>query len=541
MRPLDHFARVLSDAEVDRLHEQALRLLEDPGMRIENTEILQALARGGAKVDLQREIVRFPPRLVEETIAIARREEEERVRAARAADGAEDGARRSGRPGPEASVWRGSAGAGGAAAADSELAYSNQLTFSWHTPFRNRAPRVQASIGGGAPLYYDHERRANRYATGEDFLRLVRLAEAIPQIVTVGNGVHCIKEPDGREVPPKMVAIKGAALVARHSSKPGCTAIIDRRQLPYLMEMGAIVKGSAAEYLKSPILVNIHDTEPPLRLTRPEAAIIVEMARRALSIFILPMPLIGISSPVFPISAAIVAAAEILGVWTAAKALRPDAPVQARCVAGALNPASGAACFAAPEAVLVDLAVAQLFRERYGNPCGTGVGLIDAPVPGALSIYERTFKAFCSCLAGEPSFPVGIIGGAVVFSPEQVILDLDIAAAQEQTLRGIGGEHFQDALALIRERGIGGLFLDTEHTARHFRESLMMPRVFPRLKSTDAAAALAHDPVELAHRRCLELWEATPLYTVEEEKARAIDRVVEAAGRELASLTGALE
>jgi len=48
----------------------------------------------------------------------------------------------------------------------------------------------------------------------------------------VGNGVHYLKEADGRDVAPKMVAIKGAAVAAKHSSKPGCTAIIDRRQLP---------------------------------------------------------------------------------------------------------------------------------------------------------------------------------------------------------------------------------------------------------------------------------------------------------------------
>lgn len=506
MRPLTGFFRPLNDAEVDLLHDSVMGLLENPGMRIENGEILQALERKGARVDQASRVVRFPRPLLEETIEIARREEQARLRE---------------EPSGAHSPW--------------------QLTFSWHTPFAERTPCVQASIGGGAPLYYDHQKKTNRYATGEDFLRTVQLAEGIPEIVTVGNGVHYLKEPDGSEVPPKMVAIKGAAAVATHSSKPGCTSIIDVRQLPFLMEMGRIVKRSAEAYVRNPILLNIHDTESPLRVTRPEASLILEMARRKLSIFILPMPMSGISTPVYPISSAIVGAAEILGVWTAAKAVREDCPVQARCVSGVLNPATGAACFATPEATLIDLAVAQLFRERYGCRCGTGVGLIDAPVPGPLSIFERTFKATATSLAGEPAFPVGIIGGAVVFSIEQVLLDLDIAAYQRQLCQGIGGDHFTDSLELIRERGIGGLYLDTAHTAANFRECLAIPQVMTRLKSTDVANALARDPVEAAHERCRQILSRTPLFMIDEERRRAIEAVVQRAGRELAGIRGALE
>jgi trimethylamine:corrinoid methyltransferase-like protein len=190
---------------------------------------------------------------------------------------------------------------------------------------------------------------------------------------------------------------------------------------------------------------------------------------------------------------------------------------------------------------MIDLAVAQLFRERYGNRCGTGVGLIDSPVPGPLSIFERTFKATATNLAGEPTFPVGLIGGAVVFSIEQVILDLDIALYQHQLSKGIGGDQFADSLALIRERGIGGLYLDTEHTALNYRENLAMPRVFTRLKSTDVRNAAASDPVEAAHARCRHILESAPMFTIDEVRKEAIDAVVESADRELAEARGALE
>ena len=133
-----------------------------------------------------------------------------------------------------------------------------------------------------------------------------------------------------------------------------------------------------------------------------------------------------------------------------------------------------------------------------------------------------------------------IIGGAVVFSIEQVILDLDIAAYQHQLCQGIGGAHFAESLALIREKGIGGLYLDTEHTALNFRESLVMPQVMTRLKSTDVPNALAHDPVDAAHARCKDILARTPMYTIDDARRRAIDKVVESAAKELASVRGAL-
>ncbi len=506
MKPLDNFVRVLSDHELDLLHEKALELLAAPGMRIDNADVLACLERKGASVDRSSNIVSFPGELVEETIALARKDERERR------------------------------GRG-----EDELSATNQLTFSWHTPFMRKDAPVRASLGGGCPSYYDHAKQETRYATAEDFRRMIRLGEGIDQIVTVGNPVHYVLEDDGTRVAPKMVAIKGAALVATHSSKPGCTSCIDRRQVKYLVELGIIVKGSAEEYIRRPVFVNIHDTETPLRMSYPESSIMYEMAKRGIGTFILPMALAGIAGPVSLVSNAVIAAAEILGVWTASKSINEQAPVEASAVCGVLNPRNGAACFSAPETVLIDLAVAQLFRERYEVRCSTGPGIIDAPVPGALSIFERTYKLAYSGLSGEPSYPVGILAGGVVFSPEQVMIDLDIANAHHRFVRGIGGSEFDDALDLIRERGIGGLFIDTEHTASNFKDFLWMPEVFERLKDTDVSHARSSDPVDKAYEKWNQILVDTEEYTVDAVKRRAIDDVVKRAAEELSGIRGALE
>ena len=68
-----------------------------------------------------------------------------------------------------------------------------------------------------------------------------------------------------------------------------------------------------------------------------------------------------------------------------------------------------------------------------------------------------------------------------------------------------------------------------------------MTRVIKNLKSTSVEEASKNDPVSLAHEKCLDILKSTPLYLIEEDKAREIDKLVEAAQKELASLKGAME
>ena len=177
MKPLSQFYKLLTEDELDELHEKAVDLLSDPGMKFENQAMLEALKKKGAKVDFANQTAKLPKNLIEETITTARKEELERTAKKDLVHEAE---------------------------------FPNMLTFSWHTPCRNRTPEVQASFGGGAPLFYDHDNKINRYAAGDDFLRMINLAEGLPEIIIMGNAVHYLKEKDGSDVAPKMVAIKGA-------------------------------------------------------------------------------------------------------------------------------------------------------------------------------------------------------------------------------------------------------------------------------------------------------------------------------------------
>ncbi len=95
---------------------------------------------------------------------------------------------------------------------------------------------------------------------------------------------------------------------------------------------------------------------------------------------------------------------------------------------------------------------------------------------------------------------------------------------------GSGGDkELSEVVDLVRGAGIGGSFLAHEHTALNLRDQLVFFNCFPRTKSTNPEDILKNDPVERAHERWKKIVAETPLYEIEDEKRREIDRIVEKA------------
>ncbi len=56
---------VLSRDEIHEVHQAVLAILKDPGISIKHEEALDIFKRGGAEVDLEKQVVHIPPSLVE--------------------------------------------------------------------------------------------------------------------------------------------------------------------------------------------------------------------------------------------------------------------------------------------------------------------------------------------------------------------------------------------------------------------------------------------------------------------------------------------
>jgi trimethylamine:corrinoid methyltransferase-like protein len=118
------------------------------------------------------------------------------------------------------------------------------------------------------------------------------------------------------------------------------------------------------------------------------------------------MPLTGMSSPATKLGNAIVCNAEILGAITAVKAFHPEALVGGGAISGLLDMKTGVVSFSAPEAILQDIAVAEVHQRRYGFDFLIGSGYTDAKVPNSQVLAEKLSKFLFTYLSGRSSYPV---------------------------------------------------------------------------------------------------------------------------------------
>lgn len=415
--------------ELNKIHSASLTILQDTGMRIIHQEMRSLLKSMGYKVDESSKIVKFPPKAVEQTLENIKKEIT------------------SGRP---------------------------QILLNGDIASKTDG-KIRAKFGGACIEYVDYDRKIARQPTKQDLINMLQLGEAIPEVEYVGNPLMYLFEDDGTPVDPKLQPVKTAAIVAKNTSKPASTEVWSAKELDLQIEIGTIVRGSIEEFKKRPCFITAKETLSPLTLTGEAAEVLIALAHKDLPCTIIPMPIAGISTPVTMSSNVAIGNAEILGTFTALRSVVPDASVNAGVMSGILDMVTGNASFASPEAIVQDLIYAQLYEEIYGLDFGIGVGCTDSLYPGAQSVIEKMAKFYTAALTDRTNYPVGLLFGAKRFSPEQALIDLEIAAYIDKLTGKADISEDSFVLNLIEKVGPGGNFLQEDHTYENFKKLLWIP------------------------------------------------------------------
>jgi trimethylamine--corrinoid protein Co-methyltransferase len=255
------------------------------------------------------------------------------------------------------------------------------------------------------------------------------------------------------------------------------------------------------------------------------------LARRGLPCTIIPMPLTGGTSPCSVVANVVVGNAEVLGVLAAIHAAVPGALAGGGVISGIMDMASASASFSAPEAILQDACFAQMYDVFYGQDFAIGTGYADAKYPGPQALAEKALKFQAAAWQGRFNFPVGLLAGGKRFSPEQAVMDLEIAETVRRMHAGVEVDSGSLAVEVIQRVGIGGEFLSDEHTVANFRRNLWIPPLSDRRCAGTLEADRRKDMLEAARQKVRDIWRRDDLYRIDDDRARAIDKVVAAAER----------
>jgi trimethylamine--corrinoid protein Co-methyltransferase len=482
--------RVLSDEEMKQIHNQALRILEEIGLWVESDEAIDYYVAGGCKVNRDKKIVTFPPDVVNKWVNKMKSDFDNPNRK------------------PEKMSVR----------------YS-------HIRFRREPFQIHhdfsVNTGGFCRFIYDLEGK-RRPANLEDVKNCIKLAHQLEEITYIGLPVSA------QEVPHKLRPVKMAAELVKHTNKLGGVETFTKEDVRYITEIAEIVAGGKENLREAPVLVGYGEIRSPLCLDANMAEIMIEYIKLGLPQSLDTMPNGGATAPITLAGTLALGIAETLAGLVLGYCVDPNAIMTIDITPSVVDMGSGLYRYFSPERGLLLSASIQMISEFYGCPSGVHGGKTDGCSFDEQTGIDKALSMLYPILSGACGIgTVGHLENAVTFSPIQLVIDNEIAKYVRFMLKGIEVNENTLAFEEIKKVGIGGEFITSEYTLKHFRENIFLSELFEHLPWEQAHSKSHKSLVEKARVKAHQLMakEVEPLLTKEQEQA--IEEVVKKARLEL--------
>lgn len=351
-------------------------------------------------------------------------------------------------------------------------------------------------------------------SVAEDLRRAVLFADALDKVDIANTTVAA------SDVPPHIRSLGQFAIAFGGTSKPVRSSVLDRRQVPPLVDMVKAVTGCDSF---QPIFSVVCCTISPLMHDRDTIEACIELARLNVPIMIYPMPLAGGTSPVTLAGTMLVHNVEVLSGLVLLQAVHPGAPVIYGGGASQLDMQTGRYGGSANGHQL-RVALCEL-AHAYHLPVNLWGTSTASQHLDAYYGYEAVTQTLLAYLAGaDEIYSHGMLGAAQVLSLEKMVLDNHLLHQIESTVQPllVDDEHLQ--ADLIKRVGIGGTYLAQRETRAYTRKEYvpMWPPVGKQM-------------LDIARSEALEILHHHRPPPLPEGAAEKMEAIITAAGKELSN------
>ena len=408
---------VLTEQELDRVHESSLQVLANVGVRVESTQARELLAKAGCEVDDTSGLVKFPREFVENCLKLAPKQ-------------FTLGARRPG----------------------------------WDLPLNQGMPTKLVGDGEASGMM-DYPHRTVRQATFKDWLAATRLLDSIDEI-----GVYWALVEGYLDEGSLASHVHYWKHLFMNFSKHIQDPISKKSHAPWFLEVLQVVFGDKEKIIKEHPVSYLVCPQSPLILDEQYTEALLALSGWKVPTAIMPMPLMGSTSPGTMISMLITGNCEVLAMVCLLQAADPGWPVIYAPALAASNPRTGLYSAGGIENAVLGLASIEIAR-YYQIPVEASGGGTDHFFPGNQAGYERAMTAMLPAVA-QPDLLVGpgLLGGSTVMSLEQVIIDVEVFRMSQHAARGIDTSEKRWLMDDIQQVGPGGHFLSSRSTAKAIRD-----------------------------------------------------------------------
>lgn len=461
----------LTQEQLNSLRKGTFYLLEEVGIQFPSSKALEIFADHGAKVDKGKSIVRIPRDLVERAMSHAPRSfilagRDERF----------------------------------------DLSLDGNSTYI-------------CTAGTGVHVA-DFETRKMRASKKEDLARIARVADALPMISFLWSTVT--SQDHGRCAP---IHDCHAMLTNTLKHVRGGTTV-DPVLANYIVEMATVIAGNGDNLRKRPPINANICTIAPLAHDKHGIESALIYAQAGIPVSFMAMTTIFSTAPATPLGALIVGDAEVVSGMVLLQLAYPGTPVFHSLYVSIMDPLTGAYIAKVPlplNLISVELAHSWNVPSLGGARMGS-----DAIEVGWQSGMEATLGAVNLALSnGEVCGNIGLLGGAMIFYPEQLILDHEICLLSKELMKGLDFNRYDLALDVIKRVGPRQNFLTEEHTLEHLRDFQLSPLL--NKKGKDGSNL---NPAELALKEFIRIEKNHRPKPLPDEILKELERIVLSAEKE---------
>mgnify|MGYP002629451886 CR=1 FL=1 len=412
---------IISDDEVQSLHDKSLDVLEELGVNFLLEEARDILKAAGADVRPGDPLVRFDRGLIEASIKTV------------------------------------------------------PAQFTGHA----RNPAHNLEYGGnytafcmvGSPPNSTDMDGGRRQGNFEDYCNFLRLGQSL-------NICHQIAgypvEPTDIETPIRHLVAEQAMI--KLSDKMGYGYCLNRQRIRDSIEMVRISRGVTQAQLKTePSIFTVVNANSPRQYDVAMLGGIIEMARMNQPVVITPFTLAGAMAPVTLAGALVQQNVEALAGIAFLQMVNPGAPALYGGFTSNVDMRTGSPAFGTPEYSKAVLISGQLAR-RYAIPYrSSGVNASNAP--DAQSAYEAQMSLWPCMLAhcNLVKHALGWLEGGLAASFEKVIIDAEMLQMMSELMKPVTINDDEMAMEAMREVGPGGHYFGCAHTMERYENAFYSP------------------------------------------------------------------
>jgi trimethylamine--corrinoid protein Co-methyltransferase len=459
---------LLTHADCEKIHQAALNVLNQIGVRVDDPEIVRLMQGAGATVDNENR-VHIPADLVNWALGQAPR----------------------------------------------QLRIADRIGHLWQL----RSQKGTLVLTGNA-LYITRGKVRTELGSA-DLAQLARVADACDNIhVMVGTSIA--------DCPPTSRDIVGFRIMAENTGKHLRPCIYTPAGARTVMEMAKVLLDGAT-LRERPIVSTGFSIISPLHWTSLAVGVFKETAGLGVPATINSEPLGGATAPVTLAGCLVIGDADTLSGLVINQLLEQGRPCFYNIgFAHVFDMAAGIALTGAPENALIQAAGADMAR-FHGLPCASWMST-ESMCADSQAAFEKMMTGLAHAAAGVNFiWGAGNLESTLAMSQEALVTDNEIAGYILRFRRGFPVDEESLALEAIQESGRSGDFLSSPHTMKHFRQVLSRAQLAVRGRRGDWATRGSRSFEESAEQRVRDILSKEPTQYLDAHQQAELKRIEQSA------------